>query len=252
MIWTSDACDGVAVDAPDYAVVSCGNPNNGNCLDNYCAPASELHEARCCSDVQLPGYQQKNGCAVWAESIILSASPFGNTTDACVHEADAATAFATCNADGARVCTVAELEGACTAGTGCGHDGDLIWSSEACTNPPGKRARCGDNILAGCAANSCADPSEGHEVRCCSDTELPGYQQKNGCAVFAESQFLSVGEGDDGCVHEADFATAALTCDTDGARLCTSLEVTARCTSGTGCDNDSDLIWTSQDCQQSV
>ena len=32
-------------------------------------------------------------------------------------------------AAGARLCTKEELEGNCTRGTGCGHDGELIWSS---------------------------------------------------------------------------------------------------------------------------
>ena len=32
---------------------------------------------------------------------------------------------------GARLCTRAELQADCTAGTGCGHDGDLVWSSDS-------------------------------------------------------------------------------------------------------------------------
>ena len=34
-----------------------------------------------------------------------------------------------CQAQSARLCTVAELEGSCTAGTGCGFDNHLIWAA---------------------------------------------------------------------------------------------------------------------------
>ena len=34
-----------------------------------------------------------------------------------------------CHYANARLCTVAELEAGCAAGTGCGHDYDLVWAS---------------------------------------------------------------------------------------------------------------------------
>ena len=49
--------------------------------------------------------------------------------------------------------------------------------------------------LTECAANTAL-----HEVRCCSDTVLQGYTQNNDCAVWAESQFLSVGPAGGGTI----------------------------------------------------
>merc|ERR1711907_830034 len=48
------------------------------------------------------------------------------------------------------------------------------------------------------------------------DEQIDNYQQRNGCDVWAESQFLSVGEGGDGCVHDANLETAMATCAGDG------------------------------------
>jgi len=117
----------------DAATVSCGNPANNNCEDNYCAPVDELHEVRCCSDSQIDGYQQRNGCEVWAESIFST-----QDGDGCVHDSPYSTALAVCAEEGARLCTVDELEAACTQGTGCGHDADFIWTGESCGDEGGE------------------------------------------------------------------------------------------------------------------
>ena len=47
---------------------------------------------------------------------------------------------------GARLCSKAELEAGCTAGTGCAHDGDMIWTSEPCIWVPadGAQVSCGN------------------------------------------------------------------------------------------------------------
>ena len=104
-------------------MVSCGNPANALCLENACALGGEMHEVRCCSDSQLPGYQQRNDCAVWSESQFSSV---GSGAAGCVHDANLETAQNTCLADNARLCTLAELEGSCKAGTGYGHHADMI------------------------------------------------------------------------------------------------------------------------------
>jgi hypothetical protein len=152
-------------------MISCGNPNHQNCLPDSCASPEELHEVRCCSDTQLTGYQQKNGCEVWAESQFASV---GCASDRTFEEA-----AGICAGDNARLCTLEEVQNGCTAGTGCSHDEDMIWTNATCP--------------------VAAPLPTTHEVRCCSDTQLPGYQQKNGCDVWAESQFSSVGAGNNGC-----------------------------------------------------
>merc|ERR1712070_1170403 len=58
----------------------------------------------------------------------------GEGGDGCVHDAPLATAIEVCMMEGARLCTVEEIQGACTAGTGCGHDADMIWTSAQCSN----------------------------------------------------------------------------------------------------------------------
>ena len=130
---------------PPYAWVVIGRPDACDtecdpqvsqdecCTDgatSACVAASESHELRCCSDVELTGYQQKNDCSVWAESQLASV---GDGTDGCVTAATYEEALSLCNGDGGRLCSVAELESGCTAGTGCFHDYDLIRSSTPCT-----------------------------------------------------------------------------------------------------------------------
>ena len=113
------------------AYVSCGNAAvQPDCLEDYCAYGTELHEVRCCSDTEMSGYTQNQGCDVWAES------EFGSYYDLygelCAHELTYAEAVAVCAAEGARLCTQAEFNEGCTAGTGCQHDSDMIWTSDEC------------------------------------------------------------------------------------------------------------------------
>jgi len=63
-----------------------------------------------------------------------------------------------------------------------------------------------------------------------------------------QSLFTSVGSGNNGCVHEASWATANRTCVQEGARLCTLSELQGSCAQGTGCNHDSDMLWASDGC----
>ena len=47
----------------------------------------------------------------------------------CSQDKNFAEAEAICQTAGARLCTVAELGGGCTRGTGCGFDRKLVWAS---------------------------------------------------------------------------------------------------------------------------
>ena len=109
-----------------------GDPSHWMYLESSCEAADALHEVNCCSDDPLPGYQQRNGCAVWAEAMFLSVGGGGT---GCVHAVNLATAMATCAGDGSRLCTLSELEGGCCQGTGCGHSADHIWTGDACFEP---------------------------------------------------------------------------------------------------------------------
>jgi len=83
-----------------------------------------------------------------------------------------------------------------------------------------------------------ASISEVHEVRCCSDTEKAGWTKNPQCDVWAQAQLPT-------CYHAEDFASATKICSDNGARLCTKVELEAKCTQGSGCSHDFDLIWSS-------
>merc|ERR1712232_724738 len=99
-----------------------GSADSSDDDDSSSFPAdnSELHEVRCCSDVQLPGWSKKFWCDVYAKSVF---------DKQCFHKKNYTTAEAICTDNNGRLCTKEELEQNCAAGTGCGHDFDFIWSS---------------------------------------------------------------------------------------------------------------------------
>jgi len=91
-----------------------------------CAADSEKHEMRCCSSGSISGFKQKkcNGKDIWTES---NSAGFGG----CQHALTYPQALALCKGMGARLCSQQEINDRCAHGTGCGHDSDLIWSSDA-------------------------------------------------------------------------------------------------------------------------
>ena len=89
-------------------------------LSADCASLPAASQVRCCSDTQLSDTWLKNAnCSVWGGS---NEEGFD-----CKHNQNFAQAKAICDEVGAKLCTVAELEAGCAAGTGCGHDSDLVW-----------------------------------------------------------------------------------------------------------------------------
>ena len=107
--------------APACHMSSCGKV--GMCTDEVasCDTDDTQHEVRCCSDSAKSRWRNYGGsCNVWTES---------DGGWSCNHGATFGEAEAICASQGARLCTVAEAEGNCLRGTGCGHDHDLIWTS---------------------------------------------------------------------------------------------------------------------------
>ena len=92
---------------------------------------------------------------------------------------------------------------------------------------------------------------EKHKVQCCSDVELPGWTKNYGCSVWAESE-LQGPDGSQKCFHSETFLEAQEICHDNGGRLCTREELYQRCTVGTGCTHEDDLIWTSTIVDQST
>lgn len=76
---------------------------------------------RCCSDVVLPGFLQRDASCPFADSEVAGV---------CYNNASYDEAFNLCAGVGARLCTKAELENVCLGGTGCLHDNRMVWSSD--------------------------------------------------------------------------------------------------------------------------
>ena len=212
-------------------------------------PQGELHEVRCCSDTRINRWSKRSESCPWAES---DAGMGGCHSDKTFAEAEAI-----CIEAGARLCTKDELEADCTAGTGCGHDRDLIWSSDVQTTPsadplpppplpppPSASPSTALRFVECGRVGNCAEPagwvaaSELHEVRCCSDTRINRWSKRSESCPWADSV-----DGMGGCHSDKTFAEAEAICIEAGARLCTKDELEADCTASTGCGHDSDLIW---------
>jgi hypothetical protein len=251
LIWSDTPCSS----PPQFAKVVIGrSTSHFRALasgTSQCAAVNEPHEVRCCADRPIPGYYNKTGrgrcnLRVFADSSFDAGSGLG-----CLSNRNYVEASAVCAADGARLCTETEISRDCTAGTGCQHDHDLIWTSTTCW-PRGRYVAIGNlddrNAVARQGSVQCEtanDQTNRHEVRCCSDRSKPGYQKRNGCNIWSESSFRSQNNS---CVSSAVFSRAAAVCRADGARLCTLTEMMNRCTAGTGCQHDDDLIWTQTRC----
>jgi len=106
------------------------------------AADTEIHAVRCCSDTPKPNWMKKSTpeCAsVWGESDTVAEGGdwhcIGGDRQGNGDAATFAQAANHCAAQNARLCTPKELADDCTKGSGCGHDRDLIWTSEVCLAP---------------------------------------------------------------------------------------------------------------------
>lgn len=121
----------------------------------------------------------------------------------------------------------------------------LALSQHNATPGSSHMVECGSGVASTCVANGyggsgrSASDSEMHEVRCCSDAQIFGWTKRAGCSVWTESDLWS-----QGC-SISPFWDAEALCRSQGARLCTAVEVTTSCARGTGCGHDNDFIWTS-------
>ena len=86
--------------------------------DTVVANVGETHAVRCCSDVEIAGWRQKNTCNVWAGP---------NNTGVC-KELSWSEANNFCGNQSARLCTRPELEASCAEELGCYFDYRLVWS----------------------------------------------------------------------------------------------------------------------------
>lgn len=198
-----------------YHWIGCGNPANPACLPEVGTPNGELHEVSCCSDTAITGWAQPAGCPyVSRRDAPLQCNASGEFQNSfscgvggdaqCNHNATFEQAWRYCYAAGARLCTLNEIQGGCTAGIGCGHDADMMWTASvsppappppivasdaqvqgllsqiAVTENVNHFVACGSGRYTECGTNTMsADNREFHEVACCSDSPLVGFVKRN-------------------------------------------------------------------------
>jgi len=151
-----------------------------------------------------------------------------------------------CEEVGGRLCTLEEHELGCASFSGCGHDGDLIWTNTIYnatedTGSPDTHhiIACGSSVEACSGQSQTEENNSKHEVRCCADWAVPGWEKRFDCPVWGES---NIGGN---CYHDNTWDEAHLICKAHGGRLCTKEELLADCTRNTGCSHDRDMIWSS-------
>lgn len=184
----------------------------------------------------------------------------------CIVNATAAVADRVCAANGARVCTRAEMARE-TGGTGCGFDGQHVISSAPCTTPVADDNTGGvDGVIVFRRTDGnekCVPRTEAlYAVRCCAEENPPPKERSAiSCEEFGwqetefglvdtcgESEVLENKAGDFVCAPLSVFNDAAAVCKKIGARLCTYAELVAGEARGTGCGHDGDFVWSATEC----
>jgi hypothetical protein len=216
------------------------------------------YQVRCCSDQEMDGFVESSCGDVWVPA---DESDSGSLAQ-CQAGMNYEEASGYCQQHGARMCSRHEVSAGCTNSLGCG-DGDsddMVWTT---TNELGPKGCHHVAPGRGPAANNneeerCADEAELHEVRCCSDIKLTtadtGAQwKKKNCDVDDDdgdadgkiwaSSKLDMSAPNNGCEHGMTWQEAKDKCESIDGRLCTRAELNDKCTKGTGCGHDADLIW---------
>jgi hypothetical protein len=100
-----------------------------------------------------------------------------------LQDATFAEASAVCEEDGARLCTKAEIQADCTAGTGCGHDADLIWTGEKCNGDSfEKEMKRAQNLIS---------PKGGHQFQTAGSVRCASVSQGQGKCLSAIQKLSS-------------------------------------------------------------
>lgn len=218
-------------------------------------PTEPVRSTALCKDL---GWQFKYG-----NTDVCAASTIDNTC----HQSDSTfdQAEAICTGQGARLCTLAELEADVARGTGCSLDFSVTWTSTPCSNGHGAYARTGRYDVGRAATCTVKDTSTLRSVRCCADRTAEAVESdwEDGVVALSPQSCYDLGWGfkwgntqvcgesvlDGECyVQTATYAAAADVCADAGGRLCTLAEVEAHAVTSTGCGIDSQLIWTQSLC----
>mmetsp|Transcript_39261 Transcript_39261/g.77208 ORF Transcript_39261/g.77208 Transcript_39261/m.77208 type:complete len:697 (+) Transcript_39261:50-2140(+) len=190
-----------------------------------------------------------------------------------------ATAQLQCTSAGGRLCTAKELLSDAAAGTGCGLDMKLVWTSDRCSNKwlvrQGAVATAGARRGVDHHRSSCQPISARKaNVRCCADRvasltrsgllarsappngladrthcqQLLGWER--GYTMSKDGKFCAKSKfGPDGsCGPAVSYVTAKKLCAADGAHICTSAELAADAAAGSGCGLDTVSVWAGDEC----
>ena len=190
-----------------------------------------------CTDCEAGQYDHDTKPATACE--LCPAGEFSASTGATTCTACSAGTFAPGGSSNCTACAEGTLDHDESATTPC----EPAAEAAAChqVECPKSTSNCGCG-LDGVGCPSCRQNNEFHATRCCSVDPLPGYQQKGGCAIWAES-VCPAGNGINSVVN---FTTAQSLCALDGARLCTAQELLADCTKSTGCGFDKIMTWSEE------
>jgi hypothetical protein len=247
-IWSSDSC------ANGEHAMALGASWAGTA--EGCAASSEQHNVRCCADSETPSISSSSCNELgWTNSVNFgNPNTCGESDDALggcsgLLSWDAANAF--CAAGGARMCTSVELLNDETRATGCSLDAEMIWSNSECAL--GHSRYIGSSLF-GSGSDCKADGSLSH-VRCCADHQIEisskscselkwTNAERFGSASVCGESLLGLG----GCSAWLEWADANAFCKAGGARLCTSNELQSDEARGTGCQFDSQFLWSSTPC----
>lgn len=131
-------------------------------------------------------------------------------------------------------------------GSGCGHDEDLIWTS----NPAPPRPTVSEPVAVpddthlflacGAGENGCngepvgiARATDRHEVRCCTPYPQQGWLKGRGdCGNYHESDLMALDGTPDQCFYSSTYAEAQAICHANNAYVCSSTEVLNQCARG--------------------
>jgi hypothetical protein len=123
--WLSCTLRGEIRDAP-LSAWSVRGDGDGGAKTQQCDVTTSQRRVRCCADTALPSFTKATTICPWADSDFA-----GNSGYHC-EAGDYERAVQICAAHGARLCTLQEILGECTQGTGCGYDSKQVWTSTAC------------------------------------------------------------------------------------------------------------------------
>ena len=164
-----------------------------------------------------------------------------------------------CRTAGARLCSTGELASNFARGTGCSLDQKPVWAVDGTPRfGSGTRTIPASVTRTKFAVRCCADAVGRNPARavesavrsvdpCVHLVRTHGFILRDSSRSVCATSFE--GDWNGGCPPTQSFAAAQGMCQSAGARLCTTAELTGDLTRGTGCGIDaSKKVWTSDSC----